>query len=237
LEILIDRLFREYKVHVNVGKPHVSYREAVQRIAIGEHTYERLIAGDEQYAYVELQVEHFDLPTVQVQSKVAVSKEFKPEYLRAIELGIRESAEVGPLAGYPLINLKVTILNVKINPEHSSEMAFKAASALALRGALAKSEVQLLEPNFKIEIICPDQFVGSVVSDISARKGKILSLAIKGKSQVILAEIPLARLFGYATDVRSLSQGRASFSMEFKEYSIVAEKHKEEILKSLGRIF
>jgi elongation factor G len=237
LEILVDRLFREHKVQVNVGRPQVSYRETVLMSVKGEYTYERQIAGDEQYANVEIQVEHSENSSVQIQSRVVASKEFKPEFLRAVESGIRESSEVGPLASCPLINLKITILNIKVHPEHSTEMAFKAAASLAFREALSKVQVQLLEPIFKMEIVCPDQFVGSVVSDITARKGKVLSLGIKGKNQLILAEIPLAKLFGYATDVRSLSQGRASFSMEFKEYAIVAQKQKEEILKSLGRIF
>jgi elongation factor G len=237
LEILIDRLLREHKVQVNVGKPQVSYRETIQEAAVGFCTYERQIAGDEQYAHIQVKVEKSEGPNTQVLSNVITGKEFRPEYLRAAESGLREASEVGPLASYPMLNLKITIVDVKAHPEHSTELAFKAAASLALRDALVRARVLLLEPIFKLEIVCPDQFVGSLVSDVNARRGKVVSLGIKGNNQLIQAEIPLAKLFGYATDIRSLSQGRASFSMEFKEYLAVQQKQKDEILKRLGRIF
>lgn len=237
LEILVDRLFREYKVQANVGKPQVSYREAIQQLAIGEYLYERQVAGDEQFAFVGIEIEPVPNGSIQIVNEVMPSKEIKQEFIKAVESGLRESSEVGPLASFPVINLKIKIKNLKAHPEHSSEMAFKAAASLALREALSKAHVQLLEPIFKIEIITPDQFLGSLVSDVNSRKGKIISLGVKAKNQIINAEIPLNKLFGYATDLRSLSQGRASFSMDFKEYAIVGAKQKEEILKSLGRVY
>lgn len=237
LEILVDRLLREYKVQVNVGRPQVSYRETIQTRSIGDCVYERQIAGDEQYAYVKIEIEPSSSLMVQIVNDIKPSKEIKPEFIKAAESGVREASEVGPLASYPLINLKITIKEMKSHPDHSSEMSFKAAASLALKDALTKASVELMEPVFKLEIITPEQFLGNVVSDVNSRKGKIISLGVKGKNQIINAEIPLGKLFGYATDLRSLSQGRASFSMEFKEYHLIAQKQKDEILKSLGRIF
>ena len=237
LEILVDRLMREHKVQANVGKPQVSYRETISSTVQEEHTYERDVANEKHYARVLLKIEPIHQKEgIQFVSPVPVTKEFTQAYLKAVESGFRESSEVGPVANYSMIGLKGTVMSVGTQPDASSEMAFKAATSLAFRDGVRKAQTELLEPIFRLEITCPDDFVGNIVGDLNSRRGRILSMNIKpGGGQIINAEAPLANLFGYATDIRSLSQGRATFFMEFLEYSVVPLKVKTEILKRLGR--
>ena len=237
LEILVDRLMREHKVQANVGKPQVSYRETISSTVQEEHTYERDVANEKHYARVLLKIEPIHQKEgIQFVSLVPVTKEFTQAYLKAVESGFRESSEVGPVANYSMIGLKGTVMSVGTQPDASSEMAFKAATSLAFRDGVRKAQTELLEPIFRLEITCPDDFVGNIVGDLNSRRGRILSMNIKpGGGQIINAEAPLANLFGYATDIRSLSQGRATFFMEFLEYSVVPLKVKAEILKRLGR--
>ena len=238
LEILVDRLLREHKIQANVGKPQVSYRETTQGVGEAEHVYERLIAGEEQFAQVKVRVEGQARGAgISISNQIQRTPPFPAALIKAMDAGLKESSEVGPLASYPMIDLKITILSAVMKDEKTaSEMAFKAAASLAFREALKKTQVQLLEPIFRVEVTAPDAFVGGVVGDINARRGKIDNISVKSLGiQAILAEVPLEGLFGYATDLRSLSQGRASFSMEFKEYSALAQKKREEILGKLGR--
>ncbi|MEN0058031.1 MAG: elongation factor G [Bdellovibrio sp.] len=237
LEILVDRLLREHKVQANVGNPQVSYRESISSSTTVEHVYEREVAGEAQYAKVSLTIEPISQHVgVQFVSKVSVSKEFTAPFLKAVENGFKEAAEVGPLASYSMIGVRGTLNAVETRPDASTEMAFKAAASLAFRDAVKGVSTELLEPIFKLEVTCPDEFVGNVVGDLNSRRGKILAMNAKvGGGQVISAEAPLANLFGYATNVRSLSQGRASFSMEFLEYAVVPAKAKAEILQKMGR--
>lgn len=237
LEILVDRLLREHKVQANVGKPQVSYRETISTLSSVEYVYEREIAGEAHFAKVSLTLEPISQHDgIQFQTKVAVSKEFTAPMLKAVENGFREASEVGPLASYSMLGIRGTLNSVETRPEASNEMSFKAAASLAFREAVKGAAVELLEPVFKLEVTCPDEFVGNVVGDLNSRRGKILTMNAKvGGGQVISAEAPLANLFGYATNVRSLSQGRASFSMEFLEYAVVPPKVKAEILHKMGR--
>lgn len=237
LEILVDRLLREHKIQANVGKPQVSYREGITAGATAEHTYEREIAGEANFAKVSLTIEPISQHEgIQFVSKVSVSKEFPVQYLKAVENGFKEATEVGPLASYSMIGIKGTLNSVEVRAEATNEMALKAATSLSFREAVKNAEVELFEPIFKLEVTCPDEFVGNIVGDLNSRRGKILTMNAKvGGGQVISAEAPLANLFGYATNVRSLSQGRASFSMEFLEYAIVPPKVKTEILHKMGR--
>lgn len=238
LEILVDRLFREHKVHANVGKPQVSYREAISTQAKGEAVVDRLMAGEPQYARVVLNIEPLPRGSgIQFVNALKAGPPLAINFLKAIESGFKEAAEVGPIASYSMIDLKGTLISIEMrDPQSASEMAFKAASSLALREAVKKANPQLLEPIMKLEVSSPDEFVGSVIGDLNARRGKVHSMNIKpGGGQIINAEAPLASLFGYATDLRSLSQGRASFSMEFKAYEAIPGKIRDEILTNLGR--
>lgn len=237
LEILVDRLLREHKVQANVGKPQVSYRETIVSAGSAEYVYERMLGSENVFAKVKLHIEPIHQSEgVQFFSKVSVSRDFPQNFLKAVENGFREAAEVGPLASYSMIGVKGTLLEVEARQDLSTEVAFKAATSLCFREVLKGLQAEIMEPIFKLEVICPDDFVGNIVGDLNSRRGKIISMNVKpGGGQVIQAEAPLASLFGYATDIRSLSQGRASFSMEFLEYAIVPPKIKTEILHKIGR--
>ena len=237
LEILIDRLLREHKIQANVGSPQVSYRETITNSVTADHVYEREMGGDKHYAKVNITLESVSQAEgIQFFSKVSVSKEFTANMLKAVENGFKEAAEVGPLISSSMLGIKGTLNSIDLRPIESTEIAFKAATSLAFRDAVKSANVELLEPVFKLEVTCPDDFVGNIVGDLNSRRGKILNMNMKqGGGQIIMAEVPLANLFGYATDVRSLSQGRASFSMEFLEYSIVPTKAKNEVLQKMGR--
>ena len=237
LEILIDRLLREHKIQANVGSPQVSYRETITNSVTADHVYEREMGGDKHYAKVNITLESLNQAEgIQFFSKVSVSKEFTANMLKAVENGFKEAAEVGPLISSSMLGIKGTLNSIDLRPIESTEIAFKAATSLAFRDAVKSANVELLEPVFKLEVTCPDDFVGNIVGDLNSRRGKILNMNMKqGGGQIIMAEVPLANLFGYATDVRSLSQGRASFSMEFLEYSIVPTKAKNEVLQKMGR--
>lgn len=238
LEILVDRLLREHKIQANVGKPQVSYRETVVGAGESEHVYERLIAGEEQFAQVKVKVEGLARGSgIVIQNQIQRTPPFPAALIKAMDAGVREASEVGPIASYPMIDLKITLLSATMKDEKTaSEMAFKAAASLAFREALKKTQSQLLEPIFAVEVTAPDAFVGGVVGDINARRGKIDNINVKSTgTQVISAEVPLEGLFGYATDLRSLSQGRSSFAMEFKEYQALNPKKRDEILGKLGR--
>lgn len=237
LEILLDRLSREFKISANKGKPQVSYREAISSSAEESHTFEKNIAGDDHYARVTIKVEPISFEKgLEFKNLVALNKEFNDLMLRAVENGFRESAEVGVLAGFSMLGVKATLTSVDYRKENISEIAFKAATMMAFKDAVRKCHSDILEPMFKVEVISPEDFIGSVVSDLNSRRGKITSIEAKTAGvQVIHSEVPLAQLFGYATDVRSLSQGRATFSMEFLHYSPVPPKVSNEILNLMGR--
>ncbi len=237
LDILVDRLLREHKVQANVGRPQVAYRETLLNNVQTTFTFERLLGGDEKFAQIALQIDKIaPAEGVKITTLVQAGKEIQPNWIRACENGLKEAAEVGPIASYSMVGLKISIKSLNGKPQMTDEIVCKAAASLAFREAIKKTEAVLLEPIFKLEISCPDEFVGNVVGDLNSRRGKVLNMTIKPLvGQVIQAEVPLAQLFGYATDVRSLSQGRAFFSMEFLQYSAVPPKVRAEILQKLGR--
>lgn len=236
LDILVDRLLREHKVQANVGRPQVAYRETISSPVKANFVFERLLAGDEKFAQISIQIDPISpADGVKITSDVVANKEVQPNWIRACENGLKEASEVGPIASYAMVGLKINIKSLIGKPQMTDEIVCKAASSLAFREAIKTAEVNLLEPIFKLEITCPDDFVGNVVGDLNSRRGKVLNMTVKPQGQVIQAEAPLAQLFGYATDIRSLSQGRAFFSMEFLEYAPVPPKVRAEILHKLGR--
>ncbi len=237
LDILVDRLLREHKVQANVGRPQVAYRETLASAVNTNFTFERMLAGEEKYAQLHVQIEPIAASEgVKITSLVVAGKEVQPNWIKACENGLKESAEVGPIGSYAMVGLKITLKSLVGRPQMTDEIVCKAAASLAFREAIKKSEAILLEPIFKLEISCPDEFVGNVVGDLNSRRGKVLNMTSKPLvGQVIQAEVPLAKLFGYATDIRSLSKGSAFFSMVFFEYSPVPPKVRAEILHKLGR--
>ncbi|MFZ3230460.1 MAG: elongation factor G [Pseudobdellovibrio sp.] len=237
LDILIDRLLREHKIQANVGRPQVAYRETISSGVNVDFVFERMLAGEEKFAQIKLEIQTIPaLEGIKIISEVLPSKEIQPNWIRACENGLKEAAEVGPIASYSMVGLKVIIKSIVGKPQMTDEIVCKAAASLAFREALKKVDAIFLEPMFKVEVQCPDEFVGNIVGDLNSRRGKVINMMAKPQSgQIIQAEVPLAQLFGYATDARSLSQGRAFFSMEFLDYVPVPAKIKAEILHRLGR--
>ena len=234
LEILVDRLLREHKIQASVGKPQVAFRETILSSGSGEGVFDREIGGQHQFGKVHLKIE----PQERGQGFAfshSMAKDFPKSLLQAVEKGTRDAAEVGVIAGYQLVDVRVVFDAAELRDKESTEMAFRVAAANAFREALRLVKSQILEPIFRLEIITPDDFVGNVIGDLNSRRGKVHSIAPRAGSQTIRAEAPLMSLFGYATDLRSLTQGRASFSMEFEQYSPVPPKVEKEILQGLGR--
>ncbi|MBC7419915.1 MAG: elongation factor G [Bdellovibrio sp.] len=237
LDILVDRLLREHKVQANVGRPQVAYRETLAAAVKADFVFERMLGGDEKFAQILIEIDPISPSEgVKIIPFVQPTKEIQPNWIKASENGLKEAAEVGPIASYAMVGLKILIKSLTGKPQMTDEIVCKAAASLAFREAIKKTEAVLLEPIFKLEITCPDDFIGNIVGDLNSRRGKVLNMLMKPKvGQIIQAEVPLAQLFGYATDIRSLSQGRAFFSMEFLEYAPVPPKVRAEILHKLGR--
>lgn len=234
LEIIADRLKREFKVGVNVGKPQVSYRESISSSAQAEQLFHKEQAGKMQFGHAKLKVEPCDADGQLLFETQLTKKQLPENFLTAIEKGIRDTAPGGALAGYPLINLKVTLLQAQYNEEESTEVAYVIAASQAFMDAVRKATLELLEPIMDLEIVTPSEYTGDVISDINQKRGHINSMGSKQNKELIHAEVPLAELFGYSTDLRSKSQGRASFSMEFLKYQVVEKNLAKSVLESKG---
>lgn len=236
LEILVDRMLREFKVQANIGKPMVSFRETITNKVRASGQFQREIAGKNLFAQVVLELSPRSRGLgFEFTNKTSGIIGLTDEYIRAVRDGSKESSDIGALAGYPLIDVGVTLIGATVNPDEASAMAFKIAAANAFREALKAANSQILEPIFKVEVVTPEEFMGSIIGDLNSRRGKVNHMIPRGGLQVIEAEIPLQTMFGYATDLRSVSQGRAVFSMEFFEYAVVPPKVEQEILQKIGR--
>lgn len=236
LEIIIDRLLREFKVEANVGKPQVAYRETITKAVKAEGRYVRQSGGRGQYGHVWLTVE--PLPPGKGFEFVnrIVGGTIPKEYIPSIEKGVVEAMEQGVLAGFPMVDLKVSLVDGSYHEVDSSDLAFKIAGSMAFKEAAKRAHPILLEPLMAIEIITPEEFVGQVVSDLTSRRGKTTKVEYRRGTNVITGEIPLATTFGYVTDLRSLTQGRATFSLKFSHYSPVPSSIGEEILSELKKV-
>jgi elongation factor G len=230
LEIIVDRLLREFNVSANVGKPQVAYKETIRkRVEKQEGKFIRQTGGRGQYGHVIISVE----PQSPGQG-FAFEDEVKggripKEYIPAVEKGVREAAETGVLAGYPIVDVKVSLLDGSYHDVDSSEIAFKIAGSMAFKEAVGKASPVLLEPIMDVEVVVPEVFMGEVIGDISSRRGKVLKMDSRPAAQVITARIPLAEMFGYATDLRSMTQGRATYTMQVSHYEPVPAAISEEI--------
>jgi elongation factor G len=221
LEVIVDRMKREHKVEANVGRPQVSYREAITQKARAEGRFVRQSGGRGQYGVVELEVEPLERGMGYVFENKIVGGSVPKEYIPAVGQGAKEALQGGILAGYPVLDVKVSLLDGSFHAVDSSEMAFKNAGSIGVKEAARKAGIVILEPIMKVEVRCPEDYFGSVVGDINSRRGIILGSESMGKTQIVNAMVPLAETFGYSTDLRSLSQGRASYSMEFDHYEEV----------------
>jgi len=235
LEIIVDRLLREFKVEANVGKPQVAYRETVQSRAEAEGKYIRQTGGRGQYGHVYLEVEPLEPSKGFEFVNKVVGGAIPKEYIPAVEKGIREAMEDGVLAGYPMVDFRVTLTDGSYHDVDSSEMAFKIAGSMGFKDAARKATPVLLEPIMSLEVIVPETYMGDVIGDLNSRRGKIHGMRVRAGAQVITADVPLKEMFGYATDLRSKTQGRGTFSMQFSRYEAVPKQIAEEIIgKSKG---
>ncbi len=231
LEIIVDRLLREFKVQANVGKPEVAYRETIKKAADAEGKYVKQTGGRGQYGHVMLTVEPGDTGVgLEFVNKI-VGGAIPREYIPAVEKGVRERLESGVLAGYPMRDLKVTLFDGSYHDVDSNEMAFKIAASMAFEAACRKADPTLLEPIMKVEVLVPQDFMGDVIGDLNSRRGKVHGIKARASSQAVDAAVPLSEMFGYATDLRSKTQGRATYSMEFEEYEAVPKQLAQQIIK------
>ena len=219
LEIIVDRLTREFRVDANVGKPQVAYREAIRRPAHGTGRFVRQTGGRGQFGHVEIEVEPGARGTGFVFIDRISQGRIPREYIPAAGKGIRDALGTGVVAGYPVLDIKVSLVDGSYHPVDSSEQAFEIAGSMAIKDALRKSDPYLLEPIMKVDVVMPEEHLGDVMGDLSSRRGHILGMEGKGTSQSVLAHVPLAEMFGYATELRSMTSGRATYSMEFDHYA------------------
>lgn len=234
LEIIVDRLLREFKVEANVGKPQVSYRETITKAVEAEGKYVRQSGGKGQYGHCKIKMEPQEAGKGYEFVDATVGGSIPKEYIQPINNGIVEAAKTGPLAGYEVVDFKVTVYDGSFHPVDSSEMAFKIAGSLAFKNAAAKADPILLEPMMKVEITMPEEYLGDVMGNVSSRRGNVSGIELRNGVQVVNAFIPLAEMFGYATDLRSRTQGRGNYTMQFDHFAEVPKAVKEKITKENG---
>lgn len=232
LDVLVNRMVREFNVGANIGRPQVAYREtiakAVEKI---DGKYVKQSGGKGQYGHAVINLE----PALPGEGFEFIDKitggRIPREYISAVEKGIREALNGGVLAGYPLVDLRATLVDGSFHAVDSNEMAFRIAGSMALQNAAKRAGIKLLEPIMEVEVVTPEDYMGDVIGDLSARRGKIEGMSTRGSGRVVTALVPLSEMFGYATDVRSQTQGRASYSMQFHSYQEVPNTIAEEIVK------
>ena len=233
LEILIDRLMREFQVQANVGNPQVAYKEGLGKPAKGEGRFVRQSGGRGQYGHAVIEVEPQPLGTGYVFEDKIVGGSVPKEYIPAIKLGIQDALGGGMLAGYPVDDVLVRLVDGSYHDVDSSEMAFRVAGSMAIKDAAAKADPYITEPIMKMEVVTPEEYVGDVMGNLSSRRAKIHGIAPRSDAQVVRADVPLSEMFGYATELRSMTQGRALFTMEFDHYQRVPQSVQEEVVKKV----
>ncbi len=233
LDIITDRLLREFKVEANIGKPQVAYRETIRSSSKAEGRYVRQTGGRGQFGHVNIEIEPSDDGSGFVFENKITGGVIPKEYISSIEKGIEEALSVGTVAGYPVIDVKVKLYDGSYHEVDSSELAFKIAASMAFKDAAGKASPVLLEPIMSVEVVTPDEYMGDVIGDLNSKRGHIQSLNKRGNSQVIKSVVPLAEMFGYATALRSKTQGRATYTMQFSNYREVPQNTFNEIIKNL----
>jgi elongation factor G len=235
LEIIVDRLLNDFKVSAKVGKPQVAYKETITGTTKAEGKFEQQ-TGSRQYGHVVIRVEPLERGAG-FEFVSEINEETIPSmYLAAIEKGIKDSLDSGPLVGYPLTDLKVTLVGGSYDEEDSTEMAFGVSGSMAIRKAASEAAPMLLEPIMDLEVVTPEEYVGDAISDLNAKRAKITGVEAEKEIQLIHAHVPLAEMFGYSTSLRSATQGRAHFSMQFLNYDVVPASRAEAIVKKIRGI-
>ncbi len=234
LEVIVDRMRREYKVEANQGKPQVSYRETITVPVDQETRFVRQTGGKGQYGHVKIKFEPLPPGGGFEFANAIVGGVIPKEYIPAVEQGLREAMQSGVIAGYPVVDVKATLYDGSYHEVDSSEMAFKIAASMCLKEAVRRGKPQLLEPIMKVETVTPEEFLGTVIGDFNSRRGRIEGMEARGNAQVVRAYVPLATMFGYMTDLRSATQGRATSSMEFDHYEPLPDALAKEIIEKRG---
>src|SRR5687767_7220742 len=233
LDILVDRMLREFRVQANIGKPRVAYRESITRpVAKVDHKYVKQSGGHGQYGHVVISLEPGERGSGILFVNKIVGGAIPKEYISAVEKGIKEAADTGVLAGYPVVDMKITLFDGSFHEVDSSEMAFKMAASMAFKEGVHRGSPVLLEPIMKVEVVVPDDYLGDVIGQINSRRGSIQGMEVRpGNAQAVRSMVPLGEMFGYATELRSATQGRGVFSMEFDHYAPVSQTAALEILR------
>ena len=231
LDIIVDRLLREFKVEANVGNPQVAYKESIQGTAEAEGKFVRQTGGHGQYGHVKLRIEPQEPGKGYEFVNAIVGGVVPKEFVGPTDQGVREALESGVIAGYPVLDVKVTLFDGSYHEVDSSEMAFKIAGSMAVKEALQKAQPVLLEPMMKVEVVTPDEYLGDVMGDLNGRRGRIEGMELEKGVQTVHAFVPLSEMFGYATSLRSSTQGRANYSMEFDHYEPVPKNIADELTK------
>jgi elongation factor G len=232
LEILVDRLRREFKVESNVGAPQVAYRETITRRVDVEGKFVRQSGGRGQFGHVKITAEPLERGSGFQFENAVVGGEVPREFVGPAQKGMEESLNSGPLIGFPIVDLKVTLTGGSYHDVDSSEMAFKIAGSMALKEAVQKGAPAILEPIMRVEVVVPEEYMGSIIGDLNGRRGQIQGMDDRGNAKIVKAHVPLSEMFGYATDMRSMTQGRASYSMFFDHYSEVPRSIMESLIKN-----
>jgi elongation factor G len=231
LEIIVDRMKREFKVEANVGAPQVAYRETIRALVEQEGKFVRQSGGRGQFGHVWLRIEPQEPGTGYEFVNEIVGGVVPKEYIPAVDKGIQEQMENGVIAGFPVVDVKVTLYDGSYHEVDSSEMAFKIAGSMGFKEGAKKAKPVLLEPMMKVEVVTPEEYMGDVMGDLNRRRGIVGGMDDTPSGKVIRAEVPLAEMFGYATDLRSATQGRATYSMEFEKYNEAPANIAEEVIK------
>jgi elongation factor G len=230
LEIIIDRLLREYNIRANVGRPQVAYRETITEEAEGEGRFIRQTGGRGQYGHARIRIAPLTDGTDFEFSNEIVQGAIPREFIRPVEIGVREAMERGVLAGYPMLGVSVTLFDGSFHEVDSSEIAFKVAGSMAFQDAAERAHPVLLEPVMEVEAVTPEEYMGEVIGDLNRRRGRIISMEPRAGFQVVTVHVPLSEMFGYATDLRSATQGRATYTMQFDHYDEVPPQHADVII-------
>jgi elongation factor G len=230
LEVIVDRMLREFRVAANVGRPQVAYREALTRPAQGEGRYVRQSGGKGQYGHVIVDFEPLERGTGFEYEWGIRGDRLSKDWQKAVQQGIKEAMENGVIAGYPMVDLRATVVDGSQHEVDSNEMAFKIAGSMALKAAVPKAGPVIVEPIMKVEVIVPEEFMGEVIGDLNSRRGHVQGTEDRANARVIAAMVPLAQMFGYVTDLRSKTQGRGSYSMEFDHYEVLPQNLADQVI-------
>jgi elongation factor G len=231
LDIKVDILKRTHKVEVVVGAPQVAYREAITRKVTKDYTHKKQTGGTGQYARVILEIEPAEIGAGNSFESKVVGGSVPKEYIPGVEKGLNSVLSAGPLIGFPVVDMKVSLIDGAYHDVDSSAIAFEIATRSAMREAFEVAGPQLLEPVMKVEVTTPDEFLGGVIGDLNSRRGQIMGTSTRGNAQIVNAHVPLANMFGYINNLRSMSQGRASYTMQFDHYEQVPANVAEEVKK------